>query len=88
MLIGGQEAAVMIVVSVAASATVVTWVKAHYRSLQGARPAELARIEERLARIEQALDAVAVETERISEGQRFTSKLLGERAAAPARGEG
>lgn len=52
-------------------------------------PAELARIEERLNRIEQAIDSIAVETERISEGQRFTTKLLAEapRVAAgpPAR---
>jgi hypothetical protein len=30
----------------------------------------------RLARIEQSVDAIAVEIERISEGQRFTTKLL------------
>ena len=30
----------------------------------------------RLERMEQAIDAIAVEVERISEGQRFTSKLL------------
>jgi hypothetical protein len=33
---------------------------------------------ERLERMEQSLDAVAVEIERISEGQRFTTKLLSE----------
>ena len=33
----------------------------------------------RLERMEQAIDAIAVEVERISEGQRFTSKLLAER---------
>jgi hypothetical protein len=32
--------------------------------------------ETRLARIEQAVDAIALEVERISEGQRFTTKLL------------
>ncbi len=45
----------------------------------------------RLDRIEQAVDAVAIEVERISEGQRFTTKLLSERAgdAAPtAHGSG
>jgi hypothetical protein len=36
--------------------------------------------EARLARIEQAVDAIAVEVERISEGQRFTTKLLSERS--------
>jgi hypothetical protein len=39
-----------------------------------------ARIEERLTRIEQAVDSMAVEMERISEGQRFTTKLLADRA--------
>ena len=34
----------------------------------------------RLERIEQAVDAIAVEVERISEGQRFTTKLLSERS--------
>ncbi len=33
---------------------------------------------ERLERMEQSLDAVAVEIERISEGQRFTTRLLSE----------
>ena len=40
----------------------------------------------RLERMEQALDSIAVEVERISEGQRFTTKLLSERAAPPAPG--
>jgi hypothetical protein len=38
---------------------------------------------ERLQRIEQAVDAMAIEIERISEGQRFTTKLLSSRAEAP-----
>jgi hypothetical protein len=45
--------------------------------------------EARLARIEQAVDAIALEVERISEGQRFTTKLLSEQSRplpkAPAR---
>jgi hypothetical protein len=34
--------------------------------------------DDRLARIEQSVDAIALEVERISEGQRFTTKLLSE----------
>lgn len=34
--------------------------------------------EARLARIEQAVDAIALEVERISEGQRFMTRLLSE----------
>ena len=38
----------------------------------------------RLDRIEHAVEAIAVEVERISEGQRFTTKLLAERSPAEA----
>ena len=38
-------------------------------------------VDQRLERIEQAVDAIAIEVERISEGQRFTTRLLSERAA-------
>ena len=36
----------------------------------------------RLERMEHAIDSIAVEVERISEGQRFTTKLLAERIPA------
>ena len=36
----------------------------------------------RLERIEHAIEAMSVEVERIAEGQRFTTKLLSERAGA------
>ena len=39
----------------------------------------------RLERMEQSLDAVAVEVERISEGQRFTTRLLSESAPDRSR---
>ena len=56
-----------------------------------ARRGEDARVENRsgssltdarLARIEQSVDAIALEVERISEGQRFTTRLLSENAKA------
>ncbi len=34
---------------------------------------------QRLERIEQAMDAIAIEVERVSEGQRFVTRLLSER---------
>ena len=40
-----------------------------------------ADVQSLLQRIEQAVDAIALEVERISEGQRFTTRLLSERAA-------
>jgi hypothetical protein len=46
-------------------------------------PADSSRAEltERLERMEQAVDAIAVHVERIAEGQRFTTKLLSDRVA-------
>jgi hypothetical protein len=38
----------------------------------------------RLERMEMAIDSIAVEVERISEGQRFTTKLLSERQQSQA----
>ena len=57
---------------------------------QGGPPKLPPEVLARLERMEQALDSIAVEVERISEGQRFTTKLLAERAGessevAPAR---
>ena len=39
-------------------------------------------IEDRLDRIERAVESIAVEVERVSEGQRFVTKLLAEKPAA------
>jgi hypothetical protein len=39
-------------------------------------------LEGRLERIEQAVDTIALEMERIGEGQRFVTKLLAERPAS------
>ena len=50
------------------------------------RPALPPEVSTRLERMEQSIDAIAVEIERISEGQRFTTKLLSERTAPPGPG--
>jgi hypothetical protein len=44
--------------------------------------------EERLERLEQAMDAMAIEVERVAEGQRFLTKLLAERPSEPRAREG
>ena len=58
---------------------------------QGAQPALPADTTARLERIEQAIDAMAVEVERISEGQRFVTRLMSDQAAdrvaLPLRGD-
>ncbi|HEY0997558.1 MAG TPA: hypothetical protein VGD77_16320, partial [Gemmatimonadaceae bacterium] len=68
--------------SVAVTAKVIAnAVIAHARLQRGRGGEGEALIEQRLTRIEQAVDSIAVEVERISEGQRFTTRLLSERAA-------
>jgi hypothetical protein len=42
-------------------------------------------VTDRLERMERALDSIAIEVERITEGQRFTTKLLSEGRAAADR---
>lgn len=45
-------------------------------------------VTDRLTHLEQSVDAVAIEVERIGEGQRFMTRLFTERGAARAAGEG
>jgi len=45
-----------------------------------ARPAIPADTTARLERIEQAVDAMSIEIERVAEGQRFVTRMLSERA--------
>ena len=58
------------------------------RSRQPLPPVEVTKrlddVLERLARLENGIDATAVEVERISEAQRFTARVLAERSAAPS----
>lgn len=62
------------------------WLRARERAIRAelsrGRPAAEATAQQ-LDRLQQAVDAIAVEVERISEGQRFTAKLLADRGAAP-----
>ena len=52
----------------------------------GAAPASLSRVDtERLTRLENSVDTIAVEVERISESQRYLTKLLAERSDTASR---
>jgi hypothetical protein len=58
----------------------ITLITAFVRRRRSVEPTQgLQRLESRLTEMQQSLDAVAVEVERISEGQRFATKLLSER---------
>jgi hypothetical protein len=51
-------------------------------------PKELREINDRLTRIEQAVDSMAIEVERVAEAQRYTARILTDRhdiAAEPSR---
>ncbi len=67
-------------VFVCMAVTVISVAKYWFARPRGADNKQLTEIAARLASLERAVDAIAVETERISEGQRFTTKLLAERA--------
>jgi hypothetical protein len=54
------------------------------RMERGTSPTASPEITARLERMEQAIDSIAVEVERISEGQRFTTRLLSDRARSEA----
>ena len=51
-------------------------------------PQVITQTAERLERLESSVDAIAIEIERISEGQRFVTKLLSDGQAAPMLGSG
>ena len=65
---------------------VVYLVLSHRRRTSSVAQLDTAQADTRMARIENAVESIAVEVERISEGQRFTSKLLAEGAAKPVNG--
>jgi hypothetical protein len=85
MLIGGEWIPILAISIVPIS--VIGWplARAYARRVEqeGARPHIPSEVTARLERMEQAIDSIAVEVERISEGQRFTTKLLSERTAPP-----
>ncbi|MGH7623286.1 MAG: hypothetical protein ACREMU_13165 [Gemmatimonadaceae bacterium] len=54
-----------------------TWL-GHRERITGQSSAK--RDDGRLERLEQAVEAIAIEIERVSEGQRFVTKMLSERA--------
>lgn len=77
---GFAVVAAVIVASIASMAVIFVGTRI---ALQRTRPREIARIDDdRFARLEQAIDTMAIEIERMSEAQRFTAKLLSERAPA------
>ena len=87
--LGGMLTAIIFAIGVPLS-------RAHMKRIdaESRQPRIPGEVADRLERMEQVLEAVAIEVERISEGQRFTTKLLSEsvgrgdgRQIGPARSE-
>ncbi len=80
-IVSGDMIPIVLFICIAATAIGLPVAKAYARRLEregsnlGAAPDVIARLD----RMEHAIDSIAVEVERISEGQRFTTKLLAER---------
>ena len=82
MNIPGELIPIVLFICIAATAIGIPLAKAYAKRIES-QPRDLRLppdVTSRLDRMEQAIDAIAVEIERISEGQRFTTKLLSERA--------
>ena len=73
------DVAVAAIVFGTVSTTVISLAKMRMRSRQENDP----QVEGRLERIELAVDALAIEVERMAESQRFTTRLLAERLPTP-----
>src|SRR5215217_2145335 len=80
MAVDGVMVPIVMFVCVAATTIGYPIARAYARRLdRDQRPSLPPEVSGRLERMEQAIDSIAVEVERISEGQRFTTKLLSER---------
>ena len=73
--------AISIVFIISGAAVLYNWIDKRAQRLGSGDPAAQARVEERLNHLATAVDAIALEVERISEGQRFTTKLLTDSSA-------
>jgi len=73
--------AIAIVFIISGAAVLYSWIDKRAQRMGAGEPAAQARLEERLNHLATAVDAIALEVERISEGRRFTTKLLAETSA-------
>lgn len=77
----GIVVTIFVLAPLAVGAARMMWKRAAAGPVRHVMPPETAG---RLERIEQAVEAIAVEVERVSEGQRFVTRLMSEAKLAPA----
>ena len=82
MAISGVMVPIVALISVAVTTIGYPLARAYARRMERepTEPSVSPELQLRLERMEQALDSIAIEVERISEGQRFTTKLLAEKS--------
>jgi hypothetical protein len=83
MFVTPGEVAIVAIVFGTTSATVLSLARMRFRSKDQSNRITNPGVDDRLDRIEQAVDAIAIEVERMSESQRFTARLLSERLPTP-----
>ena len=85
----GQIFSIVVVAIITSGITlsmiVQAWVQTRTRKEPKAPQARLEAIDARLSRMEERIETIAIEMERVAEGQRFTAKLLADRASAAAQ---
>jgi hypothetical protein len=79
MIVEPGEVAIVAIVFGTSAATILSLAKMRMRASERRTELSDPAVDERLYRIEQAVDAMALEIERMSESQRFTTKILAER---------
>ena len=79
MIVDPGEVAIVAIVFGTSAATILSLAKMRMRASQRRNELNDPAVDERLYRIEQAVDAMAIEIERMSESQRFTTMILAER---------
>jgi hypothetical protein len=84
MMMSDNEAVVIVTTVLTISISVTTlgmaWLRRRPTNNAVTRGANEGRLEEKIDQLQQSLEAIAVEVERVSEAQRFTAKILSERS--------
>ncbi|MGH6784159.1 MAG: hypothetical protein ACREBP_05980 [Sphingomicrobium sp.] len=83
MIVEPGEVAIVAIVFGTTAGTILSLARMKMRASEQRSKIGEPGVDERLYRIEQAVDAMAVEIERMAESQRFTAKLLSERLPTP-----
>jgi hypothetical protein len=84
--IGNFAAVAVIIVTMVGSLSAITvmLVRGLSKKMPMSNQPNVLQMEQRFDQLQQSVDAIAVEVERIAEAQRFSAKLLAERSETPA----